>query len=183
MILSPQLLSPNERWCLKVVPTRTLASSAGYEVVVKALRYEAKGHLSNLSDLSNLLKFSIILIVIWSDFYYLSIFEKLALRSPTATVSPFGRSLAPWFGAGFEIFRFWKFSILKISDFPIFEFFLMPQLTCTKFGSDRLTGTKVEKRDRMTDTQTFILIGYCRSKFVPKSRLFRFCRFRLFLSI
>ena len=40
----------------------------------------------------------------------------------------------------------------------------MPQMTCTKFGSDRLNGTKVEKRDGQTDRhthrQTFILIGY-----------------------
>ena len=31
---------------------------------------------------------------------------QLSLRSPTATGSPFGRWLAPWFGPGFEIFRF-----------------------------------------------------------------------------
>ena len=36
----------------------------------------------------------------------------------------------------------------------------MPQMTCT-FGSDRLNGAKVEKRDgQPTDTQTFILIGF-----------------------
>ena len=36
-------------------------------------------------------------------------FVQLALRSPTATGSPFGRSLAPWFGPDFEIFRFFDF--------------------------------------------------------------------------
>ena len=45
-------------------------------------------------------------------------FLELALRSPTATGSPFGRSLAPWFGPSFEILRFFNFE-----DFRFFDFF------------------------------------------------------------
>ena len=64
-------------------------------------------------------------------------FTQLALRSPTASGTPFGRSLAPRFGPDFEDFLifhfFFGFSIvyrfLSISDFqfsfPIFRFFII----------------------------------------------------------
>ena len=50
-------------------------------------------------------------------------FSKFALRSPTATGSPFGRSLASWFGPGFEIFRLWKFPIFRFFNFLRFSIF------------------------------------------------------------
>ena len=92
-------------------------------------------------------------------------FPKLALRSPTATGSPLGRSLAPWFGPDFEIFRIFEFSdfpLFPIFNFLIFNFpnfhhfksvFLMPQMKCVKFDSDRINRSKVEKRDGRTDRQ------------------------------
>ena len=49
-------------------------------------------------------------------------FDKLAFRSPTVTGSPFGRSLAPWFGRfgpDLEIFR------VFFRNFPISDFFII----------------------------------------------------------
>ena len=43
----------------------------------------------------------------------------------------------------------------------------MPQITCSKFGLDRLNGAKVEKRDRVTNTQTNVYFN----RIVKQSRL------------
>ena len=47
----------------------------------------------------------------------------------------------------------------------------MPQMTCMRFGSDRLNGAKVEKRDRHTDGRTdlrSLLLGYGSTFFQKK---------------
>ena len=58
----------------------------------------------------------------------------------------------------------------------------MPQITCTKFGSDRLNGAKVEKRyGQPTDTQTIILKGYC--TFIRYSRVTYFLLHKKFKNV
>ena len=104
-------------------------------------------------------------------------FLKLAIRSPTATGSPFGRSLTPWFWPNFEIVRFSYFprfcNFFWFSDFFRFSIFRLPIFShCNRFYSCRRwrvrnlvqigqTGQKLKSgTDRHTHRKTFILIGW-----------------------
>ena len=98
--------------------------------------------------------------------------DRLALR---ALVSPmvwtrFWKNFdLPIFFDFFPIFRFFfSISDFQFSDFRFPDFlslqsvFLMPQITYTKFGSDRSKGAKVEKRDWHTDRQNNVYFNRIR---------------------
>ena len=66
-----------------------------------------------------------IISTIWQYWlFHICTFWELALRSPTATGSPFRRSLASWFGPDFEKFRLYNFPTFS-KFFEIFRFFLL----------------------------------------------------------
>ena len=101
------------------------------------------------------------------------------LKSPMATGSPFGRSLAPWFG--FENFQFFNFSIFSDFQSSDFRFFIIvigfyrPLVDVHKISCKSVEGGRSYegRTDGQTDTQTFILIGlvsWLESSFVLRQK-------------